>query len=124
MTHAAASHSLTLEVESKGSTALVHCHGRLYAGACGALYAKVHPLIPNHKRIVLDLTHLTSVDSMGLGPSSTFTSRLSRLARASNSSISANRFASSSESPIFSRSSAICAKRASQSSSDATSQLR
>jgi anti-sigma B factor antagonist len=67
MPQAAASHSLTLEIESKGSTALVHCHGRLYAGACSALYAKVHPLIPDHKRIILDLTDLSSVDSMGLG---------------------------------------------------------
>jgi len=67
MSQEAGSHSLTLEIEHKGSTAIVHCHGRLYAGACSALYAKVHPLIPDHKRIILDLTDLTSVDSMGLG---------------------------------------------------------
>jgi anti-sigma B factor antagonist len=59
--------SLTFSVESKGTTALVHCHGRLYSGACSALYAKVHPLIPDHKRIILDLTDLSSIDSMGLG---------------------------------------------------------
>ena len=67
MSHAAASHTLTFEIEHKGSAAIVHCHGRLYAGVCNNLYTKVHPLIPDHKRIILDLTDLTSVDSMGLG---------------------------------------------------------
>ena len=67
MSQTAASHSLTFEIERKGSTAIVHCHGRLYAGVCNNLYTKVHPLIPDHKRIILDLTDLTSVDSMGLG---------------------------------------------------------
>ena len=67
MSHTAASHSLTLEIEHKGSTAVVHCHGRLYAGVSNHLYTKVHPLSPDHKRIILDLTDLTSVDSMGLG---------------------------------------------------------
>lgn len=67
MPHAAASHTLTFEIEQKGSTAIVHCHGRLYAGVCNNLYTKVHPLIPDHKRIILDLTDLISVDSMGLG---------------------------------------------------------
>jgi anti-sigma B factor antagonist len=67
MSHATASQSLNLEIEHKGSTAIVHCHGRLYAGVCSSLYTKVHPLIPDHKRIILDLTDLASVDSMGLG---------------------------------------------------------
>jgi anti-sigma B factor antagonist len=67
MPHTAAAHSLTLEIERKGSTALVHCHGRLVGGVCNNLYTKVHPLIPDHKRIILDLTDLAMVDSMGLG---------------------------------------------------------
>ncbi len=67
MSQTAASHSLTFEIELKGSTAIVHCHGRLYAMVCNDLYTKVHPLIPDHKRIILDLTDVTSVDSMGLG---------------------------------------------------------
>ncbi|MGD1106766.1 MAG: STAS domain-containing protein [Terracidiphilus sp.] len=67
MPKAAAAHSLTFNIEHKGSTAFVHCHGRLYAGVCNNLYNAVHPLIPDHKRIILDLTGLTSVDSMGLG---------------------------------------------------------
>ena len=67
MPQQAASQSLTFNIEHKGSTALVHCHGRLYAGVCNNLYKTVHPLIPSSKRIILDLTDLTSVDSMGLG---------------------------------------------------------
>jgi anti-sigma B factor antagonist len=67
MPHAAAAQSLTFNIERKGSTAIVHCHGRLYAGVCNRLYNAVHPLIPESKRIILDLTDLTSVDSMGLG---------------------------------------------------------
>jgi anti-sigma B factor antagonist len=67
MANAAVANSLRLEVERKGTTAIVHCHGRLVAGICNAFYAKVHPLIPECKRIVLDLTDLASVDSMGMG---------------------------------------------------------
>jgi anti-sigma B factor antagonist len=67
MSHAAHVDSLTLEVERKGTTALVHCHGRLVSGVCNVLTDKVRPLIPDSKRIILDLTDLTFVDSMGLG---------------------------------------------------------
>lgn len=95
MSQAATPHSLTLEIESKGSTALVHCHGRLYAGACSALYAKVHPLIPDHKRIILDLTDLTSVDSMGMGILVRLYVSAKSAAPASSSSISANKSANS-----------------------------
>lgn len=62
-----ASKSLSLEIERNGSTIVVHCRGRLYAGVCKELYTQVHPLIPGSKRIILDLTDLASVDSMGLG---------------------------------------------------------
>ena len=67
MTQAVAANSLTLHVERKGSTAIVHCRGKLVAGVGNTLYAQVHPLIPEFKRIILDLTELTRVDSMGLG---------------------------------------------------------
>jgi anti-sigma B factor antagonist len=59
--------ALTLDVEHKGSTYLVHCHGRLVAGVCEDLYSRVRELIPGSKSIVLDLTDLAFVDSMGLG---------------------------------------------------------
>lgn len=62
-----AANQVRLEVERKGDLALVMCHGRLVAGATGQFYAQVHDLIPGSKRIVLDLTHLEYMDSMGLG---------------------------------------------------------
>jgi anti-sigma B factor antagonist len=39
----------------------------LVAGVNDVLYSKVSQLIPETRRIVLDLTDLTRVDSMGLG---------------------------------------------------------
>jgi anti-sigma B factor antagonist len=67
MPTAAAQKLLTLDVEHKGSVYLVHCHGRLVTGVCNVLYDRVHELIPGSTRIVLDLTDLKFVDSMGLG---------------------------------------------------------
>lgn len=67
MTTSAAVNSLTFSVERNGATATVHCRGRLVAGVCGEFYAKIKPLFPESKRVVLDLTDLDSVDSMGLG---------------------------------------------------------
>jgi anti-sigma B factor antagonist len=58
---------LTLDIVHSGDTYLVRCNGRLVAGVNDILYTKVAKLIPDAKRIVLDLTHLTRVDSMGLG---------------------------------------------------------
>jgi anti-sigma B factor antagonist len=67
MTEQAAAKSLTIQVENNGSEALVHCSGHLVAGVTGFLSSKVCPLISEKKRVVLDLTNLTHVDSMGLG---------------------------------------------------------
>ena len=47
--------------------AVVRCRGKLVAGAHDFLYVEVRQLIPSSKRIVLDLTDLTHMDSMGLG---------------------------------------------------------
>jgi len=58
---------LTLKIHRDGDTATVRCHGRLVAGVDDAFYAKVKQLLPDCKRIVLDLTDLTRMDSMGLG---------------------------------------------------------
>lgn len=58
---------LTLEVIRTGDTAVVKCVGRLVAGATDRLYIPVKQLIPESKRIVLDLTELSRMDSMGLG---------------------------------------------------------
>lgn len=67
MTELAAGKSLTLQVEHKGNEAVVHCSGQLVAGVTGFLSSKVGPLIKEKKHIVLDLTELTHVDSMGIG---------------------------------------------------------
>jgi anti-anti-sigma factor len=58
---------LTFDIERAGDTAFVRCHGKLVAGVNDFLYAEVSRLIPDTKRIVLDLTDLTHMDSMGLG---------------------------------------------------------
>jgi len=58
---------LTLDIEHTGDVTAVRCRGKLVAGVHEVLYAKVSELIPNSKRIVLDLSDLTHMDSMGLG---------------------------------------------------------
>ena len=67
MTHIAPVSPLTLDVERSGDQVVVRCHGKLTAGVCEDLYAKVRQFIPDSKCIVLDLTDLTHMDSMGLG---------------------------------------------------------
>ena len=59
---------LTVDVElCTENVYVVRCHGRLVAGVTDVLSAKVVPLIPQTKRIVLDLSDLKHTDSMGLG---------------------------------------------------------
>jgi anti-sigma B factor antagonist len=58
---------LTLEVVRAVDVIVVRCNGRLVAGVNDVLYSRVSALIPETKRIVLDLTNLARVDSMGLG---------------------------------------------------------
>ncbi len=59
--------ALTLNVEHEGTTTIVRLHGRLVSGVCDVLYSNVSRLIPESKRILLDLTELSVMDSMGLG---------------------------------------------------------
>ncbi len=63
----AAASRLTLDIDRTGDAAIVRCHGKLVAGVNDILHAQVSRLIPDAKRIVLDLTDLTLMDSMGLG---------------------------------------------------------
>ena len=58
---------MTIDVERFGDVPVVHCHGRLVAGATDVLSNGVRELIPGSKRIVLDLTDLKHTDSMGIG---------------------------------------------------------
>lgn len=57
----------SVDVERKGATAVVHCHGRLVSGVGNVLYNRVQELLPEAKCVVLDLTDVAFVDSMGLG---------------------------------------------------------
>jgi anti-sigma B factor antagonist len=58
---------LTFDVAHKGDVVVVRLNGRLVAGVNDLLHVRISELIPGPKRIVLDLTNLTRVDSMGLG---------------------------------------------------------
>lgn len=58
---------MTVEIEQKGSVTLVKLRGRLIAGVNDMVYAKVRPLMPEARRVVVDLADVTQMDSMGLG---------------------------------------------------------
>jgi len=58
---------LNIDIEQADGTAVVRCTGKLVSGVCDVLYTEVSRLIPLSKRIVLDLTDLKLMDSMGLG---------------------------------------------------------
>lgn len=64
-TETAAPFSLNVDLETE--RAVVHCHGRLIGAACGELHKTVSPLLHASPRVVLDLSDLTHMDSMGLG---------------------------------------------------------
>lgn len=58
---------LTMAVDRKGDVAIVQCSGGLVSGVNDQLSNQVKQLIPECKRIVLDLRDCTHMDSMGLG---------------------------------------------------------
>jgi anti-sigma B factor antagonist len=58
---------LSVDIDREGDSAVVRCGGKLVAGVNEFLYTEVSRLIPDSKRIVLDLTELSYMDSMGLG---------------------------------------------------------
>lgn len=57
----------SLDIARSGDRAIVRCHGKLIAGVDHVLYHDVKQLLPEYHCIVLDLTDLTRMDSMGLG---------------------------------------------------------
>ena len=63
----AAPKHFTLDIEVRGNMTIVRCHGQLVSGLTDILYSKVRPMIPETKRIVLDLCDVHFMDSMGLG---------------------------------------------------------
>jgi anti-anti-sigma factor len=58
---------LSLYTYVEGDATIVKCIGKLIAGHTGILRDEVKGLIPQSKKIVLDLTNLTQMDSLGLG---------------------------------------------------------
>jgi anti-sigma B factor antagonist len=67
MPEPAAPRSLTLEIERTDAMTIVRCKGQLVSGLTDILYSNVRPMIQANKRIVLDLSEITWMDSMGLG---------------------------------------------------------
>ena len=53
--------------DAAGDFKRVRCTGKLVAGSTEILQTEVRSLLPGSKRIVLDLTDLGYMDSMGLG---------------------------------------------------------
>jgi anti-sigma B factor antagonist len=58
---------LTVTVDHNCEPVVVRCSGRLVAGVNDRLQLAVSPLLPNSRRVVLDLADLTHMDSSGLG---------------------------------------------------------
>ena len=58
---------LSLHTFADGDATVVQCTGVLTAGLTGILRDEVKSHIPKSKKIVLDLTGLTKMDSLGLG---------------------------------------------------------
>ncbi len=67
MADEAVARPLTIEIERDGDSAVVRCQGRLATAASEIVYTRVRPLMPETRRIVLDLAGVTFIDSMGLG---------------------------------------------------------
>jgi anti-sigma B factor antagonist len=67
MSEAATNRSLAMVVERHESLSVVRCSGRLVAGCTDAFQREIKPLIPEYKRIVIDMKDVSHVDSMGLG---------------------------------------------------------
>ena len=64
---AAAAQDLKLETEKKPDGVLVRCTGRIVSSTAPLLQSTVRPLIAENKRVALDLTSVSYLDSSGLG---------------------------------------------------------
>ena len=64
---AASAQELKLETEKKPEAVLVHCTGRIVSSTSRYLQDTVRPLIAENKRVALDLTDVSYLDSSGLG---------------------------------------------------------
>jgi|SRR5271155_5221684 anti-sigma B factor antagonist len=67
LTGAVPSPELKLDVEKAAAETIVRCTGRITSSNAEMLKSTVRPLIPDAKRVVLDLTNVSFLDSSGLG---------------------------------------------------------
>lgn len=67
MAQAPANPELRLETVAAPQEILIRCSGKLTYTSAELLRSAVRPLFPQSKRLVLDLQHLTYLDSFGLG---------------------------------------------------------
>ena len=58
---------LSLRIYAQGDATVVECSGRLISGGTDQLRREVKGLFPHTKRVILDLTNVIQMDSMGLG---------------------------------------------------------
>ena len=59
---------LSLETRNRGDVLIVHCHGRIvYRDEAAALSRLVAQVLPHTRKLVLDLTGVSSMDSAGIG---------------------------------------------------------
>ena len=61
------SSELTVNIEKNPDGAIIHCAGKITSSSTAYLQDQVRPLIPNSKRIVLNLAQVNYLDSSGLG---------------------------------------------------------
>jgi anti-sigma B factor antagonist len=64
---AASTQELKLETEKKPDAVVIRCSGRMVSSTSPLLQNTVRPLIAENKRVVLDLTNVSYLDSSGLG---------------------------------------------------------
>jgi anti-sigma B factor antagonist len=64
---AAPAQELKLETEKKPDAVVVRCAGKVVSSTAPLLQSTVRPLIAENKRVVLDLTNVSYLDSSGLG---------------------------------------------------------
>src|SRR5215467_4299920 len=58
---------LELRTDKQADETVVHASGRITLATASLLQTTIRGLIPNSKRIVLDLTNVTYLDSTGIG---------------------------------------------------------
>ena len=57
----------TVDVAVEGGTAVVRCNGKLVTGTISVLQEEVRRLIPQYRRIVLQMANVSRMDSTGIG---------------------------------------------------------